>query len=321
MKKQHRRRFVLLAALFCFLCHYSSVFAGPNDGSHDFSLDSDNALNGVDGDIYVSSEGGQTPNFDFNIAHTNQYDFEIDALSGVHDAHDVPLDVVIEGIFRLLLSVDNDSNIYEWEIFGSSCCDDERSGAYKHIHDTATDLGLSNYDLDALESHEHPRYPIPFPGVPYDWEDQIVYYSLERTNGQADEGDIFYGNTSSWGNLYLDDSKFANAVGFDEKYDQIDALIVYDIAGSKESFDSGGNCFNSDFILFSLAPRQDGIDPIGDNIYWYSAIGKGGLYFDPGLTVNVDALDNHPVPEPSSILLFGAGAIGLLGSRKKKQLD
>lgn len=62
----NKRLFVLMAFL-CILSIAAGVaYAGPNDGSHDFSVDPDVALEGVPGDIYSSPEDG-TNAFDFNI--------------------------------------------------------------------------------------------------------------------------------------------------------------------------------------------------------------------------------------------------------------
>ena len=148
-----------------------------------------------------------------------------------------------------------------------------------------------------------------------------VYYSLEGVPSAVppgvipDDGDVYEHLVG----LYLDDSIFAPIVGYNDFFEQMDALIVYDIFGDKETFDMGGGLLDSDAIFFSLAPG--GYDPIGDNIYWYSAAlgGVGGLYGDPGLFENVDALDNHPIPEPCTMLLLGSGLIGLAGLSRKKR--
>ncbi|MBE9542356.1 MAG: PEP-CTERM sorting domain-containing protein [Proteobacteria bacterium] len=266
-------------------------------------------------------------------------DAQVDALSGYHTGdhtHNVPLEQMYFNqpmqSFCMMYSVDNDSNIFEWKVDGPPPVDNTgqlpgfvppgRSIIFEHIHDTAAVLGLESYDLDALESHAHPTYPIPFPGPPAYWEDNPgVYYSLEGST-VADDGDVYMKGLVA---AYLDDSIFAPVVGFNPNIDQLDALIVYDVFGGVENFDgylTGDPLYallNSDAIFFSLAPGAH--DPIGDDIYWYSAAlgGVGGLYGDPGLFENVDALDNHPIPEPCTMILLGSGLLGLAGFTKKKR--
>lgn len=336
----------ILLILMAFLCipliAAGVAYAGPNDGSHDFSVDPDVALGGVRGDIYESPEDG-TNAFDFNIPMATpgiaDPSAEVDALSGYHTGdhtHNVPLSQMYfnqpESAFCMMYSVDNDSNIFEWKIDGPPPVDNTgqlpgfvfpgRNITFEHVHDTDVDLGLVGYDLDALESHDHPTYPIPFPGPPASWEDSVgVYYSVERSI-VADDGDVY----EHFVGLYLDDSIFAPIVGFDENIDQLDALIVYDVFGDKGTFDEYAgvdwldSLLHSDAIFFSLEDNVNGIDTVGDNVYWYSAAlgGVGGLYGDPGLTVNVDALDNHPIPEPCTMLLLGSGLLGLAGFSRKK---
>ena len=342
----NKRLFVLMAFLCIPLIATGVAYAGPNDGSHDFSLDNDTAAGGVNGDIYFSPEDGTFGN-DFNIPMATPTvpdpDAEVDALSGYHTGdhtHNVPLEQMYfnqpEPGFCMMYSVDNDSNIFEWKVDGPPPEDKTgklpgfvfpgRNITFEHIHDTAAVLGLESHDLDALESHDHPTYPIPFPGPPTDWENRPgVYYSLEGSMA-ADDGDVYMKGLVA---AYLDDSIFAPVVDFDPDSEQLDALIVYDVFGDVGEFnessidpsvDLWGHLFNSDAIFFSLEDNVTGIDPVGDNVYWYSAAlgGVGGLYGDPGLLENVDALDNHPIPEPGTMMLIATGTLVTMLRRRKR---
>ena len=333
---------LILMAFLCIPLIVAGVaYAGANDGMHDFSLDNDRTAGGANGDIYFSPEDG-TFDPDFNIPMATPFvpdpSAEVDALSGYHTGdhtHNVSLGDMYFGEYRMMYSVDGDSSIYEWKVDGLPPVDNTgqlpifvpvpppgRNITFEHIHDMDVDLGLVGYDLDALESHDHPTYPtIPFPGPPAIWEDSVgVYYSVERSI-VADDGDVY----EHFVGLYLDDSIFAPIVGFDEDIDQLDALIVYDF-GDKGTFDEYvgvdwlDSLLHSDAIFFSLEDNSLGIDQWGDNVYWYSAAlgGMGGLYGDPGLFENVDALDNHPIPEPCTMILLGSGLLGLAGFSRKK---
>lgn len=318
--------FVVLLALGANLS-----FAGPVDGVADFSVDHDwskaaGALTA--GQINFSEENG-TWGDDFLITPLENGD-EIDALSSHHRGgpwdHDVTLARMLSGEFFMPYSVDDDSNIFQWYVSGP---EPQPNGSGRilnpaPLHDSAVDLGLdpahnTNEDLDALELHDHPD---SFPGAPTDWENDHsnVYFSTER--GVTDPGDVF-----NWGGglttPYVDDAwictQLLNAgyTSCNESDINIDALIVFDVTGDLTDFDAGSSKWDSDAIFFSLDPNN-GIrnaagnlaDPYGDIIWWASASGVAGIYGDPGLDRNVDALDVH-IPEPTTLVLLGLGLAGL----------
>ena len=323
MRRQTLSIAVLSLAFLVFSIGAAS--AGPNDGGHFFSIDQDTALGGVNGQINHSAESGQYVIGGVPVAYPqNDSTAELDALSsGTHPT--VDLWDMYYGAVNMVFSIDGESDIYEWGLLGDVTGAPKSGGLDGHfpnlaphttlgplVHDDESALGLGNQDLDALESDFHnPLYPNPFPthGI------GPVYYSTERAT-VLDNGDIYYDDGLNPPGVYLNDTLLAN-LGIDPDTDQLDALIVFDLA-LDTSFDEGGSLLTSDAIFFSLAPG--GADPVGDNIYWYSAYngGTGGLYFDPGLQVNVDALDVHPVPEPATLSLFTLGLLGL-GARRLKR--
>ncbi len=296
------------------------------DGAHFFSLDPDKS---GPGDILYSSENGK-----FQFAFTIPGDQEIDALSSPQHPPVEPLDIYHRS-FSMLFSIDGDSDIYEWCVDGTPI--DILNGyfgprdvsldghflnknphqTFSYVHDDENDLGLADYDLDALESDEHrPPYPNPFPSH----ASGNVYFSTERS--LWDPGDIY---TSNWINppqLYFDDKFLPDYLGDpDYNYDmnQIDAIVVFDFVGSQDSFDENPyDPYGADLILFSLAPGP--YDPTGDNIYWINGNGFGGLLIDPHLSYNVDALDVHGcVPEPNTVfsVFTGLCILGLWIKKKK----
>jgi len=262
---------------------------------------------------------------DFVIAPLGPDD-EIDALSSHHRSnpwqHNVSLQRMIKGDVNMVYSVDADSDLSEWRVSGPEPVPNGpgRNAQYIGIHDSAAVLDLESKDLDALEAHDHPDYDptthqsAPFPGAPFAWEDNPfnVYYSTER--GASDPGDVF-----NWGGgMYVGDELICAVLQCDDAELNIDALIVYDILGGLDTFDVGADKFTSDAIFFSVAAGS--LDPVGDNVYWLSALAlvygvTGGLYHEPGLNENVDALDVH-IPEPATIALMGLGLAGL-GFRRK----
>ncbi|MEW5803513.1 MAG: hypothetical protein AB1847_15580 [bacterium] len=274
--------FLICICITLFVTGTSHALA--NDGREDFSIKPDANTSGVltPGQILYSLEDGAKED-DFIIPTGG---LDVTGISGHHRCepwnHNVTLSAMIEGDYFLKYSVCGSSDIFEWCINGPQPVPSGpgRNVSFAHIHDTAADLGLTGQDLDALEAHDHPLYPIPYPGVPLDWEDKAVYYAVDNCN------EVYFGNFSScWGTVY---HTFPEA---------IDGLIVYDVTGGLDTFDAGTDILDSDAIFYSLVPGET--DPIGDNIYWYSAAfgGIGGLYADPHLSENVDALDNHPAPE------------------------
>lgn len=318
-----------------FLLGSTAVFAGPIDGFEDFSLDFDtNVLgNQAPGQINWSPEDG-TWGDDFVIAPLQQGD-EIDALSEAHPDHNVSLYTMLAGQLKMDFSVDGDSNIFEWTVNGELperlgpgrtatpdghfLADQPNPINWELVHDSASTLGLLGGDLDALEHHDHVSpYPNPFPGAPTGWEDDPfnVYYSTER--GLTDPGDVF-----NWGGgLYVDNALICTALGLSgytcTQDFNIDGLIVYDVLGELGLFEAGNDEFNSDAIFFSVDANSILEDSIGDNVWWVSAFGnQGGLYHDPNLNVNVDALDVH-IPEPGSLALLGLGLAGIAFRRYKK---
>ncbi|BCX89994.1 hypothetical protein MIN45_PP08 (plasmid) [Methylomarinovum tepidoasis] len=303
-----------------------SAIAIPQDGTEDFSIDPDPGQ----GQIQFSDESGTVAN-DFVITGLQQND-EIDGLSSHHRDlpwnHNVTLDRMIRGTLRMDFSIDNDSNLFEWNVSGDEPVPNgggrtltldghepatPNPANIQFAHDNEITLfGTANpsEDIDGHEHHNHPNYNFPgsgpFPGAPFNWEDdpKNVYFTTEK--GLSDPGDVF-----NWflgvNNPYVDDNFICNILGCDDATFNIDALVVYDIIGDLTSFDAGTDKFTSDAIFFSVAPGA--FDPTGDNIYWISASGIGGLYGDPGLSVNVDSLDVH-VPEPATLTLICAGLLG-----------
>ncbi len=319
----------------------SQSMATPTDGTEDFSIDPDPGQ----GQILFSDEGGGGGS-DFTITGLQPGD-EIDGLSSHHRnnpwQHNVSLARMIRGRLSMDFSIDNDGNLFEWVVDGPEPVPNgpgrtlaldghepatPNPAGITSAHDNEDTLfgpGQSE-DIDGHEHHAHPTYHFPgsgpFPGAPFTWEDdpQNVYFSTEK--GASDPGDVFnwaLGVTTP----YLDDGTICGILsssggigGCDPVTLNIDALIVYDVTGDLTHFDAGSDKFTSDAVFFSVAPNA--FDPIGDNIYWVSASGVGGLYSDPGLSVNVDSLDVH-VPEPATLALLSAGLAGFGVSLRKKR--
>ncbi|RMF95457.1 MAG: hypothetical protein D6734_05520 [Candidatus Schekmanbacteria bacterium] len=310
---------VLLVLILSVLFFNLSLWAGERDGGHFFSLDPSVPPATNPQDIMYSSENGSFM-FAFNITAGPQ---DIDAFSGADHPYTTLADM-FSGYTELVYSIDGDSDLYEFQLYGPEpdplgagrnwFADGHFANQAPHtvlpqlVHDDENDLGLAQYDLDALESEYHGGYIEPFPGHPI----SDKYFSLEES-APLDNGDIFKNLGSSSYMLYLADEVFAPVIGFDPNAEQLDALVLFDVAGNKTTFDEGTSLLDSDTIFFSLAPGT--FDPVGDNIYWYSATGIGGLYLDPGYeSINIDALDVHnPVPEPQSLTLMIAGILGGVG--------
>ncbi|WP_169352782.1 PEP-CTERM sorting domain-containing protein [Thermodesulfatator atlanticus] len=314
---------------------FSFSLAGPMDGEEYFSLDADTNGGGVVGDVYYSDEDG-TFEKDIVTINTSQ---DLDALSTAQHPPVTPRDIYW-GTFKMTFSIDGDSDIYEWTVGGTPidiqnnylgprdvCMDGHFANQAPHqvyslVHDDENDLGLADYDLDALEHGIHyPPYPEPFPTHAYGG----AYFSVEGT-GNFDEGDVYFDDFVNPVWHYFDDTLLSLYLDsqFDPDENQIDALVVFDIVHADRYFEVGdpNNPYDADLILFSLAPGS--YDPVGDNIYWVNANGYGGLLFDPELDYNVDAIDVHNVPEPTTGILLLAGlAIGFWFKRKtsKKALS
>jgi hypothetical protein len=284
----------------------TGALAGPNDGGHWFSVDPDIAF-GAPGGVYYSVENGGY----FQSGLLNTGGQELDALSsGRHDFATLSDIFSYSNTVYWNYSIDTNSsiysNVYERQITGVT------SSTSPWIHDRANDLGVPEFaDLDALESDTHSsKYAHPFSS-----HGEPRYFSLEGA-GARDVGDIYWGSVSQ---LYLQDDMFAPIIGFDPFFEQLDSLIVFDVHGVEGEFSGGSSLETSDAIFFTLAPGV--FDPVGDNIYYYSAYngGTGGLYNDPGDSTNWDALDVHMTPEPVSSTLFiiGGATLGFRRFRKK----
>ncbi len=315
-------RLVFSLLIFCVLMLPMNVLAAGNDGGHWISVDPDTSLGGNNGDIYYSSENG-TNSWSWNIPVGDQ---QVDALSSAqHDPQSLSWMFSYTNVFiNYSIEPGSDrSDIYERQIFS------QLSSSAPWIHDSAGTIGLNpdDHNLDALESdtHDSPPFPNqyehPFSNHGYD----NSYFSV-KGSGPLDVGDVFTQNGSgNWPDalngapysLYVDDTNIAAAayfadLSFNPATEQLEDLIVFDVNVNKDTFT--GN----DTIFFTLAPGV--FDLIGDNIYYYSASGSGGLYHDPQDTRNWDALDVH-APEPVSSILFitGAATLGFRRFLKKKK--
>ncbi len=187
---------VMSLVLVVLLAAQPAAQAGYMDGKHWFSLDSDTAAGGINGDIYWTPEDGT-----FQLGGDMGLEYywsggspQIDALSA-NRHQPVTLDHVIGLNFQLLHSIDGDSDIYEWNISGPPIPPGPRSGVlgggFKNegphtvlgdwVHDDEGDLGLASLDLDALESGHDGQ---DFAGS--------VYFSVERVGLMAvDRGDVY----------------------------------------------------------------------------------------------------------------------------------
>lgn len=318
----------MAAFLFCALLIACPQWAAAT-GIYDFSVDPDASLGGSVRDIYQVTSPGGTPAFDFNINAPpgGGASDQIDALSCDHrrypDYHWVLLSDVISGTYRMLYSVENASDLRRWDASGSAIPGGARTLTYVGVHETEANLNLVGEDLDALETHYTVTPPgIDVPGPRQAWyNDNGMYLSVQ--GGTADDGDVFHRASDGTVALYLDDTIFIDTIfgaGASDEV-QLDALIALDVSHTLDTFDQGTTLARSDMVLFSIAPNAT-YDTFGDNIYWWSAYdgGQGGLYADPGLVENVDALDMHNTPEPSTFVLMASLLLMGLGGRRMKRM-
>ena len=139
------------------------------------------------------------------------------------------------------------------------------------------------------------------------------------------DGDSFTANWSLATDSRRMDSIFIDAGAGDAVFDVWDSSFGTDGSARGHAFSATYNGGFDITATYSGAVALNGDAPVGD-LYRYLTIDFTGDYFrqDDSLTFRADtdslaiSGDIAPVPEPSTILLLGAGLLGLVGYNRKR---